>query len=374
MVSQNSIDALAERASTFMERNQLATEEATKHALVLPFLQALGYDIFNPDEVMPEYTADFGIRQGEKVDYAVMDEAGDPAILIECKKVADTLDIQRASQLGRYFAQTAAHIGVLTNGVIYQFYSDLDAENVMDSTPFLVLDVTDLGERDRNALRHFAKHTFDVDEARKRASNMKHVNGLKEYLSQAIANPEEDFVRFLSRKVYSGIITQPRLEHFTGLTKIALQGFVNDRINSTLRRASDIANAPETEDDGSDEPDIATGPDDDTAKDIITTAEELAAYELVKSIVSEVIDEQRVFIRDTKSYCSVIVDDTRLQQICRFRFNSPRVKYLVFLYEDSNQYGRVMRENRIAIQSVGDIANYTDELKDAARMYVDANG
>ncbi len=70
MVSRNAMEVLSERAARLLEQNTLTTEEATKHALVLPFIQALGYDVFNPMEVVPEYTADFGLKQGEKVDYA----------------------------------------------------------------------------------------------------------------------------------------------------------------------------------------------------------------------------------------------------------------------------------------------------------------
>ena len=139
MVSRNAIEALSKRAAQLLEQNILTTEEATKHALVLPFIQALGYDIFDPMEVVPEYTADFGLKQGEKVDYAIVreDNDGEPAMLIECKKVSDPLDVSKASQLSRYFSQTPAHIGILTNGVAYKFFSDLDAENVMDATPAL---------------------------------------------------------------------------------------------------------------------------------------------------------------------------------------------------------------------------------------------
>ena len=144
MVSRNALDALSKRSTQLLEQGTLSTEEATKHALVLPFIQALGYDIFNPTEVVPEYTADFGLKQGEKVDYAIFREEsnGEPAMLIECKRVSDPLDVSKASQLGRYFSQTPTHIGILTNGIVYKFFSDIDAENVMDATPFLVIDIT----------------------------------------------------------------------------------------------------------------------------------------------------------------------------------------------------------------------------------------
>ena len=368
MVSRNAMEALSKRAAQLLEQNILTTEEATKHALVLPFIQALGYDIFDPFEVVPEYTADFGLKQGEKVDYAIVreDNDGEPALLIECKKVSDPLDVSKASQLSRYFSQTPAHIGILTNGVAYKFFSDLDAENVMDTTPFLEIDVANLDTRDINALNHFAKHTFDIDEARSAASNMKHIHGMKSYLTQIYSQPDSDFVRLLARKVYPGIITQTRFEHFEGLVKLAFQGFINDRINSTLQRASDIANTV-TDDD-----DLASGPDtvgelaDDSVfgpRSMVTTVEEVQGYELVKTLVDNVVDASRVTMRDTQSYCGVLLDDNNRKTICRLRFNATSVKYLGLLDDDR-------QETRYQLDAIADIANYADEIRAAVQRHL----
>ena len=167
----------------------------------MPFIQALGYDVFDPSEVVPEFTADFGLKNGEKVDYAVMRD-GEPALLFECKKVNDSLDVTRASQLARYFNTTKARIAILTDGIVYKFFSDLDAENTMDATPFLEIDVTKTQSRDLNSLQYFSKQHFDVIEARSAAANMKYIRGMKSYLVELYNQPDEDFVRLLSRKVF----------------------------------------------------------------------------------------------------------------------------------------------------------------------------
>ena len=120
----------------------ILTEEATKMSMIIPFFQLLGYDVFNPLEFCPEYTADVGIKKGEKVDYAIIIN-GDPAILIECKSCTETLD-KHSSQLFRYFGTTTAKFGILTNGVVYRFYTDLDESNKMDLTPFLEIDMDNL--------------------------------------------------------------------------------------------------------------------------------------------------------------------------------------------------------------------------------------
>lgn len=371
MVSRGSLEALSKRANQLLEQHSLATEEATKHALVLPFIQALGYDIFDPTEVVPEYTADFGIKQGEKVDYAIIREENDlaPAMLIECKKVDDPLDVAKAAQLSRYFGQTAAHIGILTNGIVYKFFSDLDAENVMDTTPFLEINVTKLDTREVTALNHFAKHSFDIDEARSAASNMKHIQGMKTYLAQAYSHPDSDFVRLLARKVYSGVITQARFDHFEGLVKLAFQGFVNDRINNTLQRASDIANTDADDDDVpiNDEKDARLTASEseqaDGEKSINTTVEEVQGYELVKTILGTVVEQDRVVMRDTKSYCGVLLDDNNRKIICRLWFNAASVKYLGLLDQDRH-------ETRYRLQSIEDISIYSDELRAAATRLV----
>ncbi len=364
MVSRNAMDSLSKRAAQLVDQNTLTTEEATKHALVLPFIQALGYDIFNPMEVVPEYTADFGLKQGEKVDYAIVREEddGEPTMLIECKKVSDPLDVTKASQLSRYFSQTPAHIGVLTNGVVYRFFSDLDAENVMDSTPFLEIDVTQLDGRSINSLNHFAKHTFDIDEARSAASNMKHIHGMKDYLAQIYGQPDPDFVRLLARKVYSGVITQSRFEHFEGLVKLAFQGFVNDRINSTLQRATDIANTAVDDDERLQTHESDSNPtetDDDSSpsrRGIVTTVEEVQGYELVKTLLEDTVEPSRVTMRDTQSYCGVLLDDNNRKIICRLRFNATSVKYLGLLDSERN-------ETRYQLDHIDDISQYADEIR-----------
>lgn len=145
------------------QRDVIQTEEAAKNAFVMPFISTvLGYDVFDPHEVVPEYTADVGIKKGEKIDYAIM-RNGEVQILIECKKSGDSLRIEYASQLYRYFSVTNARIAVLTNGHAYHFYTDLDAPNKMDSKPFLVLDLEDIDETLLPELRKLTKESFNLE-------------------------------------------------------------------------------------------------------------------------------------------------------------------------------------------------------------------
>ena len=118
------------------QKDVIQTEEATKTAFVMPFINLLGYDVFNPTEVVPEYTADIGTKQGEKVDYAIFKD-NEVIMLIECKKYGEDLSDVHTSQLYRYFSVAHARIAVLTDGVLYRFYTDLEESNIMDTKPFL---------------------------------------------------------------------------------------------------------------------------------------------------------------------------------------------------------------------------------------------
>ncbi len=337
----------------------LHSEEATKHALVLPFLQSMGYDPFNPEEIIPEYTADFGTKQGEKVDYAIMRD-GSPVILIECKKVGDPLDAQRASQLGRYFHLTEARIAILTDGVRYLFFSDLEQDNLMDQTPFLQVDLSSLESGIHRNLRHFAKDTFDVEEACEAAANLKYIHGMQDFLEAAYVDPPDEFVRMMARNVYKGPITPQRREKFAHLTKVAFQGFVNDRVSNTLKKASDIASHLAEEDlDIDDDGQHQESPPNEE-KGIITTAEEIEAYEIVKALVSDVVDPERVHIRDSKRYCAVLMDDTRLQQICRLHLHSSTTKYITIMTGERDERGR-QASVRYDIDQINDIVSYQNE-------------
>jgi len=142
-------------------KDKIETEEATKTAFVLPFINLLGYDIFNPMEVTPEFTADLGLKKGEKVDYAIY-QGGEPILIIECKNWKQDLNVHN-SQLFRYFHVTKTRFALLTNGIDYRFYSDLEAPNKMDEKPFLEFTLTSLKDSTIVEIAKFHKSNFDVD-------------------------------------------------------------------------------------------------------------------------------------------------------------------------------------------------------------------
>ena len=326
-------------------RTMLETEEATKNALVMPFIAALGYDVFDPSEVVPEYTADVGIKKGEKVDY-VIKRGEDTVMLIEAKKVSAELNLTHSSQLFRYFTVTKARIAVLTNGIVYRFYSDLEEPNKMDEKPFLELNLLDLRESLIVEVSKLSKSAFDLENMLESASDLKYMREIRATLERQLEAPEEELVKFFFQQAHpKGRFIASAKEQFSRLVKRTLNGFINDKVGDRLRTA--LAQT------GSEGPTITlpaplAAPADpheptpaadgsDTAKDgIITTEDELEGYRIVRAIVCDLIPVARVTYRDSKSYFAVLVDDNNRKPLCRLRFNTSR-KYIGTFDADKNE-------------------------------------
>ena len=367
MALEDEIKAIAGRIPTIKDR--LATEEATKQSLVLPFLQALGYNVFDPTEVWHEFTADVGTKQGEKVDYALM--SGDaPVILIECKKVSDNLSADsKVSQLFRYFGTTQTRIGVLTNGVLYQFFSDLESPNVMGTSPFLEVDLEKLDVAALEQLGKFAKG-FDVDETVEGASHLRYINGMKKALTQQFNQPEDDFVEWLGRRVYSGRMTQTAKDKFSQLTRRAFHEFVNDRITDTLRAAQSLTRPPE--DEIAAEHSGPAGEESDRGdRTVITTALELQAYNIVKDIILDTVNPERVAIRDSQSYCAILLDDNNRLPLCRLYLDARQKQ--IGLFDGSRYSSGSLVDKRSPIESINDIYKYSEQILETVRRYLESS-
>ena len=216
-----------------MIKDSLATEEATKTSLIMPFFNLLDYDVFNPMEFIPEYTADIGTKKAEKVDYAIMKD-GKPVILIEAKGVNDDLT-KHDAQLFRYFTSTEAKFAVLTNGIVYKFFTDLEEPNKMDEKPFLEVNLLDINDNKVTELKKFTKDNFDIDTIFNTASELKYTNLIKVQLNNQLNNPSDEFVRFIISDFYSGVKTSNVVEKFRPIVKKSMQQFVNDFMNDKIK-------------------------------------------------------------------------------------------------------------------------------------------
>lgn len=340
----------------------IQTEEATKNAFIMPFIATvLGYDVFDPTEVMPEFVCDVGTKKGEKIDYAVL-KAGDVQILFECKKLGEPLNINHAGQLFRYFHVTSARIAILTNGQVYKFFTDLDQPNKMDEKPFLELDLLDIDEHAVPELAKLTKAAFDVESIISAAGELKFIGQIKRFIASEFATPSDDFVRFIAAHVYEGTITQKVREQFAELTKKATAQYLGDQVNERLKSAISGAPAVPLTAAGS-PPEAGSEAAQDEAEDKInTTLEEMEGFHIVKAIVRAAVDVRRIAMRDTQSYCGVLLDDNNRKPICRLHFNRGQ-KYLGTFDQEKN-------ETRNPIESLDDIYNFADQLRTTASYYL----
>ena len=342
--------------------HNLATEEATKNALVMPFLHSvLGYDVFDPNEVIPEFTADTGTKKGEKVDYALMKD-GVVQILIECKKFNEPLSTKHANQLFRYFSVTNARIAILTNGSQYQFFTDLDAPNKMDEKPFLTLDLQELDEHAIPEVKKLTKSSFDVDSVVDAAGELKYLNQIKKVLGEQFQAPDEDFVKLFTSRVYEGVQTAKVKSQFLDITTKALKQFLNDSINARLKSAigsSEIKTPTQINDIEINEK-IEIDIQVEKPK-VCTTDEEIEGFNIVKAILRQKVDANRILARDTQSYFGVLLDDNNRKPLCRLHFNAKQ-KYLGLIDAEKN-------ETRHPINSVDDIFGFSDQLLSTIALY-----
>ena len=330
----------------------LETEEATKNALIMPFLHSvLGYDVFDPTEVVPEFNADRGTKKGEKVDYALLKD-GEVQILIECKKFGEKLSTKHASQLFRYFSVTSARIAILTNGEVYEFYTDLDAPNKMDEKPFLTLNMSDLDEHIVPEVKKLTKSSFDLDSVLDAAGELKYLSQIKKVLQEQFKNPEEDFVKFFTSRVYDGVQTAKVRAQFLEITTKALKQFLNDSINDRLKSA--ISTNEEIEE-------TPVEVVDDEKPKVVTIEEETDGFSIVKAILRVKFDVSRITARDTQSYFGILLDDNNRKPLCRLHFNAKQ-KYIGIIGEDR-------KETRHPIETLDDIYGLSDKLLENAARF-----
>lgn len=347
------IDEIKQHSAKILEiKDKVKTEEATKMSIIMPFLQLLGYNVFDPHEVIPEFIADVGMKKGEKVDYAIMVD-GKPSILIEAKPIDDPLKTHDA-QLYRYFSVTESKFAILTNGIIYKFFSDIQEPNKMDDTPFLEFNLFDIKEPLVLELKKFKKESYNAEELFSAATTLKYTNKIKSLFDEELKEPKEEFVRYFIREIYSGKATQNVVDKFKPIIKRALNQYISDLMNEKIKAALE---ASETE------AEVAPIIEEQSEekKSIITTALELEAFFLVKSICREMIDSKRITYKDTLSYFTVLLDNNTWKWICRIYLNGSK-KYLAVPNGD--------KEVKMQISQIDDIYQYKTQILEALKSYM----
>ncbi len=350
---KDQIKLLGERFSRL--KDQVQTEEATKNAFIMPFIRELGYDVFNPAEVTPELVADVGIKQGEKIDYAIMKD-GEPVILIECKHHASPLNVNNASQLFRYFHTTKARFSILTNGLEYRFYTDLVEKNKMDEKPFFSFNITEIKDNQIEELKKFHKAYYDFQNILNTATDLKFTHELKKLIESEFNDPGAEFVKHFTRQVYPGPVTAKVLEQFTNLVKKSLQQYISDIITERLKSALTKEDAVVKEQDV-----VLSENSKVPASTVETTPEELEAFIIVKSILRQKVKASRIVYRDAQTYFAILLDDNNRKTLCRLYLNGTK-NHLVVLDDQR-------KEIRYELNSLDDIFTYSDVLMKALAGY-----
>ena len=356
---KDQIKQLSERVGRL--KDSVQTEEATKNAFIMPFLNTLGYDVFNPFEVVPEFVSDIGTKKGEKVDYAIMREVEgkqEPCMLIECKHWKQALTLHD-NQLLRYFHVTKARFGILTNGIVYRFYTDLKEPNKMDEKPFLEVNLLDLRDNQIEELKKFSKPYFDVENIISTANELKYTGELRGLIQQEMANPSDLLVRHLAKQVYNGLLNAKMMEVFTNLVRKSFQQTFSDQITDRLKTAlvAEELSLPTTNNEA-----VIAPADDKSGPVIVTTQDELEGYYIVRSILRPILEAKRIVHRDAQTYFAILLDDNNRKPICRLHFNGSK-KYIGIVDADK-------KEIRSEIHSLDDIYNYSEQLQEAVSNYL----
>jgi len=291
--------------------NKVVGEEATKQALILPFFAVLGYDVWDPTEVMPEYVADFAVKkagQFEKVDYALAINST-IVMVVEAKDRSQKAEAHDG-QLGRYFnGLLAAKVAIVTNGVEYRFFTDLRAPNVMDKEPFFSFNILKYDSKEIENLKLFHRDNFDIEAIGKHAEEMVYLEAMTNLVGNLLRSPSETFMRFLVGEL--GIdkkITAKVLNKFEPIIKKSIQSSLVDMMTRSL--SQEMAQTS-VEPEGIDVHEKAEEEEIEQAlagTQIETTAEELEAFEKIQEIAATSKNYSLpVSYKDVVSYFSIHV-------------------------------------------------------------------
>lgn len=297
------------------------------------------------------------------MDYCIQKD-DEPIIIIECKHWKERLDLHN-TQLERYFSFTKAKFGILTNGLHYRFFTDLDDTNIMDKVPFLDIDFENLKDNAILELKKFHKKAFDANKIIDSAGELKYYNEIKNVFDNELQSPSIEFVRHFASQVYKGRLTTAVMELFTGLVKKATNHKINETINERLKSALDKETEHQT-DRIIEKEERKLNPSEiivfqDLERGIITTQEEINAFEIVVDILKDSVNIDQVAYRDTKGYMGILFNDNNRQPICRLWFNTG-TKYLGLFDSEKN-------ETKFQIEKIEHIYKFSDKIVETALLY-----
>jgi hypothetical protein len=357
---KDALTSLGQKSAKYSDQLKNSTEEATKTALIIPFIQLLGYDVSNPFEVVPEYGAELGQYKDQRVDYGILKD-GKAIIIIECKKYGEPLDAKKSAQLLAYFQGASVKVAVLTDGRYYQFYSDLDTPNKMDTSPYMVLDIEKLDESLIPELAKLCKENFDIEKAVSSAEELKYNRAFKAIMAEQLKSPDGDFLRLFMKKASDRVITQKVIDKYTPVLKKALTQFIQDRVNDRLAMAQQLDETdPEKQPNKANE-DVSNNPESENGNNskIETTEDELQGYYIVKSILGAKFGVDNIQYKDYQGFFTVFYKRVG-HKICKFYFN--KEPYMVEIFDSESS-------DRVKIDKLEDLYGLSDRLINATNSF-----
>ncbi|WP_323762201.1 type I restriction endonuclease [Maricaulis sp.] len=360
MSFKDSVSGLADRLAKAKSQADIS-EEATKQAVILPFLKELGFDVFDTTEVIPEYTADVGIRRGEKVDYAVAIN-GKIEFIVEAKPLNANLGSVQYNQLYRYFGVTEVRIAILTNGADYWFFTDIDAPNKMDERPFFKFSLEAYDDGDLRELEKFSKSAFNIDLVQETAAGLKYSRLAGAYITEQIQSPDDEFVKLVGRSFYEGNLTAKVVEALKPNIRRAFDDIIRQRVRQRL----EVALGDDDGDEQDEQDELASAALVPAKGGVQTTDEEWQAFFIIQAIAAEVTSPSNITIRDAKAYCAVLFGDNNRKPICRL-FLEGKTKSISFFDAEKN-------EERVHVGGPGDLYQHQARIKNVVAHYSDAMG
>jgi len=328
--------------------DQKFDEAQTKLLYINPFIEILGYRTSEHADVIAEWPADFAARSRDKVDYALR-KNGTEILIIECKRFHEKVG-KHGHQLSDYFNNLPLlRFGILTNGTIYHFYTDIDTRNIMDPEPFFDFNVTDFNDEQVRILEMFCKENFDEKSIIEKARRLTYSRDIRKVLYSEMTNPTKDFIKFIAEKAYlekkRGSITERIRNLFDELVNLSLPIVINQLIRDRMIRLKPSA------DNGTRE----------AESKVITTEEEREAYFIVKSIIRRKISAERVGFKDAQAYFSIRIDESSHKTVCRLYLNSNK-KHICIYDMDRN-------ETKFDIESIDNIFDLSGQLLKSVSIY-----
>jgi hypothetical protein len=235
-------------------------------------------------------------------------------------------------------------VALLTNGVIYQFFTDSERTNMMDEKPFFTFNLENFRKADIKHLSTFQRADFDLDRIVNQAGALKLQTQVLAELRNEFSQPSEEFVRLIASRLHDGPLTEAVRERFQGAMVQAIANLIREGINERLESAMSHGEDPADFDGGFPEPDA-----------IETTQVEIDGFNIVRAICSKLVKPERVIMRDAKSYCAILLDDNNRKTLARLHFNSPTARYLG-LFTGKNE------EQRRPVSGPVDIYQHSDAI------------